>query len=150
MELSNVLDLLWVIISGILVFFMQAGFTMLEAGLTRSKNTANIAMKNIVDLFIGTISFWAVGYSLMYGNSISGFIGSLTLFYIEPGDMHNLFYQTVFCATAATIISGAIAERAKFSTYVIFTFAFTTFIYPIAGHWTVSYTHLTLPTIYSV
>lgn len=135
MELSNVLDLLWVIISGILVFFMQAGFTLLEAGFTRSKNTANIAMKNIVDLFIGTIAFWAVGYSLMYGNSISGFIGSITLFYIEPGDMHNLFYQTVFCATAATIISGAIAERAKFSTYVIFTFAFTTFIYPIAGHW---------------
>ena len=135
MELSNVLDLLWVIISGILVFFMQAGFTLLEAGFTRSKNTANIAMKNIVDLFIGTIAFWAVGYSLMYGNSISGFIGSVTLFYIEPGDMHNLFYQTVFCATAATIISGAIAERAKFSTYVIFTFAFTTFIYPIAGHW---------------
>ena len=135
MELSNILDLLWVIIAGILVFFMQAGFTLLEAGLARSKNTANIAMKNIVDLFIGTIAFWAIGYSLMYGNSISGFIGSATLFYIEPNDMHNLFYQTVFCATAATIISGAIAERAKFGTYVIFTFIFTTFIYPIAGHW---------------
>ncbi len=135
MELSNIVDLLWVIIAGILVFFMQAGFTLLEAGYTRAKNIANIAMKNIVDLFIGAIAFWAVGYSLMYGNSVSGFFGEITLFYIEPGDMHNLFYQTVFCATAATIISGAIAERAKFSTYVIFTFAFTTFIYPIAGHW---------------
>lgn len=135
MDLTNTLDLLWVIIAGILVFFMQAGFTLLEAGFSRSKNTANIAMKNIVDLFIGTIAFWAIGYSLMYGNSISGFIGKTTLFYIEPNDMHNLFYQTVFCATAATIISGAITERAKFSTYVIFTFAFTTFIYPIAGHW---------------
>lgn len=135
MDLSNTLDLLWVIVSGILVFFMQAGFTLLEAGFTSSKNTANIAMKNIVDLFVGAIAFWAVGYSLMYGNSISGFIGELSLFYIEPSDMHNLFFQTVFCATATTIISGAIAERAKFSTYVIFAFAFTTFIYPIAGHW---------------
>ncbi len=135
MDISNTLDILWVIIAGILVFFMQAGFTLLEAGFSRSKNTANIAMKNIVDLFVGTIAFWIIGYSLMYGNSISGFMGKVTLFYIEPNDMHNLFYQTVFCATAATIISGAIAERAKFSTYVIFTFVFTTFIYPIAGHW---------------
>lgn len=135
MDLTTTLDLLWVIISGILVFFMQAGFTLLEAGFTSEKNMANIAMKNIVDLFIGAIAFWAVGYSLMYGNSISGFIGQLTLFYVEPTDMHNLFFQTVFCATAVTIISGAIAERAKFSTYVIFAFIFTTFIYPIAGHW---------------
>ncbi len=135
MDLSNTLDLLWVIVSGILVFFMQAGFTLLEAGFTRAKNMANIAMKNIVDLFIGAIAFWAVGYSLMYGDSISGFFGKITMFYIESNDMHNLFFQTVFCATATTIISGAIAERAKFITYVIFTFLFTTFIYPIAGHW---------------
>lgn len=135
MDLSNTLDLMWVIISGILVFFMQAGFTLLEAGFTRAKNMANIAMKNIVDLFIGAIAFWAVGYSLMYGNSISGFVGKVTYFYIEPNDMHNLFFQTVFCATAATIISGAIAERAKFITYVVFTFVFTSFVYPIAGHW---------------
>ena len=135
MDLSTTLDILWVIVAGILVFFMQAGFTLLEAGYTRQKNTANIAMKNIVDLFVGAIAFWAVGYSIMYGNSISGFLGSVTWFYVEPTDMHNLFYQTVFCATATTILSGAIAERAKFSTYVIFTFVFTTFIYPIAGHW---------------
>lgn len=135
MDLSTTLDILWVIVSGILVFFMQAGFTLLEAGLTRSKNMANIAMKNIVDLFVGAIAFWAVGYSLMYGNSISGFIGEITPFYIESNDMHNLFFQMVFCATATTIISGAIAERAKFITYVVFAFAFTTFIYPIAGHW---------------
>ena len=135
MDLSNAVDLLWIIISGILVFFMQAGFTLLEAGFTRAKNVANIAMKNIVDLLIGTISFWVIGYSLMYGDTIQGFIGTASLFYMEPTDMHNLFYQTVFCATAATIVSGAIAERAKFSTYVIFTFLFTTFIYPVAGHW---------------
>ena len=135
MDLTTTIDILWVIISGILVFFMQAGFTLLEAGFTSEKNMANIAMKNIVDLFVGAIAFWAVGYSLMYGNSISGFVGRLTLFYIEPTDMHNLFFQTVFCATATTIISGAIAERAKFGTYVVFAFVFTTFIYPIAGHW---------------
>ncbi len=135
MDLSTTLDILWVIVSGILVFFMQAGFTLLEAGLTRSKNMANIAMKNIVDLFVGAIAFWAVGYSMMYGNSISGFVGEITPFYIDDNDMHNLFFQMVFCATATTIISGAIAERAKFITYVIFAFAFTTFIYPISGHW---------------
>jgi len=135
MDITTTLDILWVIISGILVFFMQAGFTLLEAGYTRSKNMANIAMKNIVDLFVGAIAFWAVGYSLMYGNSISGFIGKLAPFYIESNDMHNLFFQTVFCATATTIISGAIAERAKFITYVIFALVFTTLIFPIAGHW---------------
>jgi len=135
MDLSNTLDLLWVIVSGILVFFMQAGFTLLEAGYTRQKNMANIAMKNIVDLFVGAIAFWAIGYSLMYGNSISGFVGDVTFFYVESNDMHNLFFQTVFCATAATIISGAIAERAKFITYVVFAVAFTTLIYPVAGHW---------------
>ncbi len=135
MDLATIMDLMWVVISGILVFFMQAGFTLLEAGFTSEKNTANIAMKNIVDLFVGAIAFWAVGYSLMYGDSISGFVGRLSLFYIEPSDMHNLFFQTVFCATATTIISGAIAERAKFITYVLFAFAFTTFIYPISGHW---------------
>ncbi len=135
MDLNTTIDILWVIIAGILVFFMQAGFTLLESGLTRAKNMANIAMKNIVDLFVGGIAFWAVGYSLMYGNSISGFIGELVPFYIDPSDMHNLFFQTVFCATSATIISGAIAERAKFSVYVFFTFLFTTFVYPIAGHW---------------
>jgi len=135
MDITTTLDILWVIISGILVFFMQAGFTLLEAGYTSSKNMANIAMKNIVDLFVGAIAFWAVGYSLMYGNSISGFVGKLTPFYVESNDMHNLFFQTVFCATATTIISGAIAERAKFITYVIFALIFTTLVYPIAGHW---------------
>ena len=91
-DLATTVDLLWVIISGILVFFMQAGFTLLEAGFTSQKNMTNITMKNIVDLFVSAIAFWAVGYSLMYGNSISGFVGRLSLFYIEPTDMHNLFF----------------------------------------------------------
>ena len=135
MDFSSTLDLLWIVISGILVFFMQAGFTLFEAGLTRSKNMANIAMKNFVDLFVGAIAFWGVGYSLMYGDSFKGLVGEVSAFYIEENDMHNLFFQTVFCATAATIISGAIAERAKFMTYVAFSFLFTTFLYPVAGHW---------------
>lgn len=135
MDLSATIDLFWVVIMGILVFFMQAGFTLFEAGLTSEKNIANIAMKNIMDIFVGIIAFWAVGYSLMYGNSVYGFFGKISLFYIEPSDVQNLLFQTVFCATAATIISGSIAERALFPTYIIFTFLFTTFIYPIAGHW---------------
>ena len=135
MDVNATLDLFWVVMMGILVFFMQAGFTLFEAGLTSEKNIANIAMKNIMDIFVGIIAFWAVGYSLMYGDSVFGLVGELSMFYVEPSDMHNLLFQTVFCATAATIISGSIAERAMFPTYIIFTFLFTTFIYPIAGHW---------------
>ncbi len=135
METSAVLDLMWILIAGILVFFMQAGFTLVEAGFTRSKNTVNIIMKNIMDLCIGSLGFWTIGYTLMYGTSIGKFIGEPTLFYSDPGDMHNLFFQTVFAATAATIVSGAIAERTKFSTYIIFSVIMTTLIYPISGHW---------------
>ncbi|MCF6213481.1 MAG: ammonium transporter [Flavobacteriaceae bacterium] len=135
METNAVLDLMWIIIAGILVFFMQAGFTLVETGFTRSKNTINIIMKNIMDLAIGSLAFWAIGYTLMYGKSIGNFIGMPSLFYNDTADMHNLFFQTVFCATAATIVSGAIAERTKFSTYLIFSAIMTTVIYPISGHW---------------
>ena len=135
METSAVLDLMWILIAGILVFFMQAGFTLVEAGFTRSKNTVNIIMKNTMDLCIGSLGFWTIGYTLMYGTSIGSFIGEPSLFYSEPSDMHNLFFQTVFAATAATIVSGAIAERTKFSTYIIFSIIMTTLIYPISGHW---------------
>ena len=135
MEIDAVLDLMWIVICGILVFFMQAGFTLVEAGFTRAKNTSNIIMKNLMDLAVGSIAFWAIGYTIMYGDSIGSFIGSPSLFYDVRGDMHNLFFQTVFCATAATIVSGAIAERTKFSTYLIFSLLMTTVIYPISGHW---------------
>ncbi|ADF53453.1 MAG: ammonium transporter [Zunongwangia sp.] len=135
MEIDAVLDLMWIVICGILVFFMQAGFTLVEAGFTRAKNTSNIIMKNLMDLAVGSIAFWAIGYTIMYGDSIGSFIGTPSLFYDVRGDMHNLFFQTVFCATAATIVSGAVAERTKFSTYLIFSLLMTTVIYPISGHW---------------
>ncbi|MFL9832064.1 ammonium transporter [Flavobacterium sp. ARAG 55.4] len=135
MDTNAVLDLMWVLICGILVFFMQAGFTLVEAGFTRSKNTGNIIMKNLMDFCIGSVAFWAIGYSLMYGDSISGFIGTPSLFFDSAADMHSLFFQTVFAATAATIVSGAIAERTKFTTYLFFSLLMTLVIYPISGSW---------------
>jgi Amt family ammonium transporter len=135
MDTNAVLDLMWVVICGILVFFMQAGFTLVETGFTRSKNTGNIIMKNLMDFCIGSVGFWAIGYTIMYGDSIGSFIGNPSLFFDSVADMHSLFFQTVFAATAATIVSGAIAERTKFSTYLIFSLMMTVFIYPISGHW---------------
>jgi Amt family ammonium transporter len=132
---------LWIIIAAILVFFMQAGFTLVEVGFTRSKNAGNIIMKNVMDLCIGSIMFWAVGYGIMYGSDVilGGFFRSSPseqgYFFFTATDWHNLFFQTVFCATAATIVSGAIAERTKFSTYLIFSAVLTTIIYPISGSW---------------
>jgi Amt family ammonium transporter len=135
MDTNGVLDLMWIVICGILVFFMQAGFTLVETGFTRSKNTGNIIMKNLMDLCIGSLGFWAIGYTIMYGESIGSFIGNPTLFFDDAENMHNLFFQTVFAATAATIVSGAIAERTKFTTYLIFSLIMTVLIYPISGHW---------------
>jgi ammonium transporter, Amt family len=135
MDTNAVMDLMWVLICGILVFFMQAGFTLVETGFARSKNTGNIIMKNLMDFCIGSVAFWAIGYSLMYGDSISGFIGTPSWFFQSTKDMHSLFFQTVFAATAATIVSGAIAERTKFSTYLIFSLLMTLVIYPISGSW---------------
>ena len=128
--------ILWILLSGILVFFMQAGFTLVESGLTRAKNAGNIAMKNFMDISVGTISFWALGYGLMYGTkNASGFL-SISEIWMNPGaGAHDVFFQTVFAATAATIVSGAIAGRTKYSTYIIFTLFLTAFIYPISGGW---------------
>ena len=132
---------LWIVIAGILVFFMQAGFTLVEVGFTRSKNAGNIIMKNVMDLCIGSIMFWAVGYGIMYGSDtvLGGFFRSSPsdqgYFFFSATDWYNLFFQTVFCATAATIVSGAIAGRTKFSTYLIFSAILTTIIYPISGSW---------------
>ncbi|RXP60353.1 ammonium transporter [Lutibacter sp. HS1-25] len=135
MDTNAVLDIMWIIISGILVFFMQAGFTLVEVGFTRSKNAGNIIMKNLMDLCIGSLGFWAIGYTVMYGDEIGGFIGTPSLFFSDMENMHNLFFQTVFAATAATIVSGAIAERTKFTTYLIFSLIMTVVIYPISGNW---------------
>lgn len=126
------MGMLWMLLSGILVFFMQAGFTLVESGMTRSKNAVNIAMKNLLDICVGSLTYWFVGYSLMYGDSSNGwFFWSGIL----QGDGADLFFQTMFAATAATIVSGAIAGRTKYSTYAIFTVVMTALVYPIAGGW---------------
>ena len=126
------MGMLWMLLSGILVFFMQAGFTLVESGMTRSKNAVNIAMKNLLDICVGSLTYWFIGYSLMYGDSSNGwFFWSGIL----QGDGADLFFQTMFAATAATIVSGAIAGRTKYSTYAIFTVVMTAFVYPIAGGW---------------
>ncbi len=128
--------ILWILLSGILVFLMQAGFTLLESGMTRSKNAANIAMKNFMDISVGTLSFWALGYGLMYGTKdASGFLSISDLWFNPGAGAHDVFFQTVFAATAATIVSGAVAGRTKYSTYIIFTLFLTAIIYPISGGW---------------
>jgi len=98
------LGMLWMLLSGILVFFMQAGFTLVESGMTRSKNAVNIAMKNLLDICVGSLTYWLVGYSLMYGDTTNGWFFWSGLFQGEGAD---LFFQTMFAATAATIVSGA-------------------------------------------
>ncbi len=139
-ELSISINNMWVLIAAFLVMFMQAGFAMVEAGFTRSKNTANILTKNLMDFAIGSLAFWMIGYSIMYGKSILGLIGMPSLFFNDNGvgdyaNMTDLMFQTVFAATAATIVSGAVAERTKFNAYLIFTVVITVLIYPISGHW---------------
>ncbi len=126
------MGMLWMLIAGILVFFMQAGFTLVESGMTRSKNAVNIAMKNLLDIAVGSLTYWFVGYSLMYGDTTNGWF-----FWsgIMQGEGADLFFQTMFAATAATIVSGAIAGRTKYSTYIIFSIVMTAIIYPIAGGW---------------
>lgn len=136
------LDNMWLLIAGFLVMFMQPGFAMVEAGFTRSKNTANILMKNLMDFSIGSLLYWVIGFTLMYGDSIGGIIGTPDLFFMSDGfgdnysDYADLFFQTVFAATAATIVSGAMAERTEFKAYLIFSIVITVLIYPISGHWT--------------
>ncbi|WP_235934318.1 ammonium transporter [Sunxiuqinia indica] len=133
---------MWLLIAAFMVMFMQPGFAMVEAGFTRSKNTANILMKNLMDFSIGSLLYWIIGFTLMYGDSIGGFIGTPDLFFMSEGfgdnysDYADLFFQTVFAATAATIVSGAMAERTEFKSYLIFSIVITVLIYPISGHWT--------------
>ncbi|MDI3521130.1 MAG: ammonium transporter, Amt family [Anaerophaga sp.] len=138
-EISVSLDMLWVLIAAALVMFMQPGFAMVEAGFTRSKNTANILMKNFLDFSIGSLVFWLVGFSMMFGPDLGGFIGMPDLFfsgsYGNDVDYAILIFQTVFAATAATIVSGAVAERTEFKAYILASFFITALIYPVSGHW---------------
>ncbi|MDL2213263.1 ammonium transporter [Bacteroides sp. OttesenSCG-928-E20] len=127
------------LLAAMLVFFMQPGFALVEAGFTRMKSTANILMKNFIDFTLGSILFFAVGFGLMFG--IGDFVGMPNFFSLDflQTDLPIegfLMFQTVFCATAATIVSGAMAERTKFHMYLIYTIFISVLIYPISGHWT--------------
>ncbi|WP_024953608.1 ammonium transporter [Sulfurospirillum arcachonense] len=135
-ELNNI-DFLWIIISAFLVFMMQFGFALIETGMVRVKNTINVAMKNLIDTIFGLIFFWLIGYGLMFGNDFHNLIG-IDSFAIDGKNLTQnglFFFQAMFAATAATIISGAVAERIKFNAYIIVTIVVTAIIYPIFGHW---------------
>jgi len=127
------LSIMWITIAGFLVFFMHAGFTLVEAGFTQAKNAVNIAMKNLMAISVGTIVYWFIGYSLMYGETSNGFF-RWSGFFAETAP-HDLFFQTMFAATCATIVSGAVAGRTKYSVFAIFAIIITGLIYPIAGGW---------------
>ena len=150
--LTDDANVLWTCLAAFLVFFMQAGFACVEAGLTRAKNACNIIMKNVMDLSVGSLLFWAIGFGLMFGAS-SGWIGK-SAFFFDPSASAGegqtiaeaagqsvsfswafLLFQTVFCATAATIVSGAMAGRTRFRSYLLYTAAISVIVYPIFGSW---------------
>ena len=141
---SIVLDNLWVLIAGVLVFLMQAGFGMVEAGMTRAKNVGNIMAKNIADMCVGALAFFAVGYGIAYGTDAGSLLGTDTFFlngaelgFSADGGLStftDFFFQVVFAATAVTIASGAMAERTKMSAYLVFSFFMTALIYPVVVH----------------
>lgn len=140
-DLSLSLDTVWMLLAAMLVFFMQPGFALCEAGFTRSKNTANILFKNFVDFMLGSLLFWFLGFGFMFGSDGAGFIGMPNFgdlsFYSSDLPVEGfLIFETVFCATAATIVSGAMAERTKFNMYVIYSIFISLIIYPVEGHWT--------------
>ncbi|MCP4453206.1 MAG: ammonium transporter [Planctomycetes bacterium] len=137
--LQTNINIVWTCIAAFLVFFMQAGFAMVEAGFTRAKNAVNILMKNLMDFSVGTVAFALVGFGLMFGAS-NGFFGTTHFGLTDMGDDTSwswtfLIFQTVFAATAATIVSGAMAERTKFVSYLVYSVFITVLIYPIFGSW---------------
>jgi Amt family ammonium transporter len=140
-EVQTNLNYVWTILAAALVFFMQAGFALLETGFTRAKNAVNIIMKNVMDASAGALVFFTVGFGLMFGSSWGGFVGTDGFMLMgvdgqpETWTYAFYFFQAVFAATAATIVSGAVAERIKFSGYLVFSIAITGLIYPIFGSW---------------
>jgi Amt family ammonium transporter len=142
-DLGISIDTVWMLLAATLVFFMQPGFAYCEAGFTRSKNTTNILFKNFVDFMIGSVVFWFVGFGFMFGSNGKGFVGAPNFgdlsFYHNAAGLPTegfLMFEIVFCATSATIVSGAMAERTKFSMYLVYSLVISLFIYPIEGHWT--------------
>jgi len=134
------LDTIWILLTAFMVFFMQAGFAMVETGFTRAKNSVNILMKNLVDFCVGSILFFLVGYGLMFGRDAGGFIGTSNFTLSITGNLDTSvfsfwIFQAVFAATAATIVSGTVSERIKFKNYLIYSIFITAIIYPVAGHW---------------
>ena len=142
-DLGLSIDTVWMLLAAMLVFFMQPGFAFCEAGITRSKNTVNILFKNFVDFMLGSLLFWFLGFGIMFGNDGAGFMGLPNFgdlsFYKNSAGLPTegfLMFETVFCATSATIVSGAMAERTKFNMYVVYSLFISMLIYPIEGHWT--------------
>lgn len=144
-QLVSGVNTVWMLLAAMLVFFMQPGFALVEAGFTRTKNTANILMKNLVDFMFGSLLYWFIGFGIMFG--LGDFFGTphfMSLLFEsnglpDPASLPTegfLVFQTVFCATSATIVSGAMAERTKFSMYLVYTIFISVLIYPVSGHWT--------------
>jgi ammonium transporter, Amt family len=137
------MDMIWTLMASFLIFLMQAGFTMVEVGFTRAKNAGNVIIKNIIDFALGSIGFFMVGYGLMFGASAFGLLGTSNFFLgditlggkVDNWRFANLMFQVVFAATAATIVSGAMSERAKFIGYLFYTLLISALIYPVVGHW---------------
>ena len=141
-HLGASIDTVWTLVAAFLVFFMQAGFAMVEAGFTRAKNACNIMMKNLMDFSLGSLAYWAVGFGLMFGASKAGLFGSTGFFLsgsigesVDFSTMTAWMFQAVFCATAATIVSGAMAERTRFVGYLAYSVVISAVIYPVSGHW---------------
>ncbi|NOZ25349.1 MAG: ammonium transporter [Nitrospirae bacterium] len=134
-------DFVWTLVAAFLVFFMQAGFAMVEAGFTRAKNTVNILMKNLMDMSMGAIAYWAIGFALMFGVTKTGWFGTTGFFLSDfaqdkdPWTLAFWMFQVVFAATAATIVSGAMAERTKFVAYLAYSVVISGLIYPVFGSW---------------
>ena len=136
--LSSNIDWLWTCLAAFLVFFMQAGFALVESGFVRAKNLINIMMKNLADLAVGSLAFWAIGFGVMFSGATFEFFPNpdVNAYGEDPNWMYAfLLFQTVFAATASTIVSGAVAERTKFGAYLVFSIVITTVIYPLAGSW---------------
>ncbi|NDC89386.1 MAG: ammonium transporter, partial [Bacteroidetes bacterium] len=132
------LDFVWTLVAAVLVFLMQAGFALVETGFTRSKNAVNIIMKNFMDVSAGVLVFFVIGFGLMFGTSATGWFGTDGFFLAgieDPWSFAFFVFQAVFAATAATIVSGAVAERTKFTGYLVFSILITGVIYPVFGSW---------------
>lgn len=136
-SIKESLDTVWIVTAAALVFFMQSGFALLESGMSRAKNAINVVMKNYLDVCIGSIVFWIVGYGLLFGDNVSGFIGTSHFLLNDHDDMDYslLLFQTMFAATAVTIVSGAMAERTRFHAYLVGAVIISGIIYPIFGSW---------------